>query len=460
VNADTLKRHIQGGIEIPEDELAEALKTWKAASRAVGLSSSVISMITLNLCHLVFTKNEKFSTFAVMLAGDGQPIMIVNTEFLAKIGHEQAVFAIVHEVYHLLMLHLYDDPALSGNQNWVMSQEITINHRVKNHLKKPLITIDNEVVIVDPEKAYRSYRDAIRKDERTPVTYDDFVKTDIGCFAALEDMPRQMKPPKGSGSCVHAGSGGMGQNNGDSQAPVDPKEAGKLMDRVLEAAVIQAKQGNKRAKDELVGWMESSPEASTLWGDLGAEELRGQTSKERKTSLWERLTANSVATRLMEGIRLRYNTKVWWSPRVTTNGKQPRKHGAIFIDVSGSVPQHVVDRIAALVQEHEDLIIHWHAFDAKVAPFEAGESLIGGGGTSFTCIEEHVKRQNEFGDDGDCCEEDLDFVMVVTDGYAPHIMPEDHEKWIWVILQGTDTWPEAAGMDCIEVDFAQDAIAV
>ena len=31
---------------------------------------------------------------------------------------------------------------------------------------------------------------------------------------------------------------------------------------------------------------------------------------------------------------------------------------------------------------------------------------------------------------------------MVTDGYAPHVTPADPDRWIWLITDNGDTWPE------------------
>lgn len=447
------KQRLFEAVEIPEDVLIPASQMMKEARRKLGLGPSVITSIVVGMCHFVFTRQKGLDTFAVKLTGDGNPMLMVNPDFLLKIGADQAVFALSHEAYHLLLVHLYTDPELMKNPNWVTAQEAVINYRIKEHLKLPLIKVDDKVAIVDPDNVYDRYRDGMKKQDMVPVSKKAFYETDMGCFAHLQMLPKPLKP-KGMSGCVHA-SDADGDGDGDSNAPMDPSEVGKFMDKVLAGAIQSAKNGRDGAKDELLGWMDASPEASQMWGDMGAGVLRGETTKTTKTDMWAKWTAEAMASRMRDGNRWRYNRKVPWHPRVSASGKQPKKYGAVFVDASGSMHQAVLEKVASMIGELEDIDVEWHSFDGEVWPFGAGEAFRGGGGTSFQIIEDHVVRGgSKNGQEEPCCEEDLDFVLVLTDGYAPEIVPSEADKWIWLIVPGGTTWPQDRGMSTREIDFA------
>lgn len=453
------KQRLFEAIPIEPEVLDAATTLLRDARRKLSLGPSVISSIVIGLCHFTFTRT--IDTFAVKLAGDGNAMLMVNPDFIIKIGADQSVFALSHEAYHLLLVHLYTDPDLMQNQNWITATEAVINHRIQKHLGLPLIKIAepdpkdpsktvNKVAIVDPDNVYDRYRNAVKKDGGTPVSKDDFYATDLGCFAHLESLPKPVDP-KGSGSCVHASSS---KDGGEDQAPLDPTEVGKFMEKVLSGAIQSAKSGRPGAKEEILSWMDSSPEASKTWGDLGAGTLRGETTRSRKTDMWEKWTSDAIATRMAEGQRWRYNKKLPFDPRVSPKGKEPRKHGAVFVDASGSMHQAVLDRIASLIGDLDNIEVEWHSFDGDVWPFKVGEGFRGGGGTSFHVIDQHLADGGlKHGSEEPCCEDDQDFVLVITDGYAPQLMPADPDKWIWLITPGGDSWPAQAGMSCREVDL-------
>jgi len=439
------KKRLFDAIPIEQEILDDATLALKEARRYLGLGPSVITSIVVGLCHFTFTRT--IDTFAVKLAADGNPMLMINPDFLLKIGPQQAVFALSHEAYHLLLVHLYTDPELMKNQNWVIATEACINYRIKKHLKLPLIQVDGKVVIVDPDKIYDSYRTGMKKIEQEPVSREDFFATDLGCFAQLENLPKPVSSKQGG--CVHVSDSQSGKND----APLDPSEVSKFMDKVLSGAIQSAKNGRQGAKEEILNWMDSSPEASQTWSDLGAGTLRGETTKSRKTDLWEKWTADAIGTRLRDGNRWRYNRKIHWDPRVSANGKQPHKYGAVFIDASGSMHQEVLDRVASMIGDLDDITVQWHSFDGSVWPFKTGEGFKGGGGTSFHVIEDHISNNVlADGTSEHCCDEDLDFVLVLTDGYAQELIPSSPEKWIWLIVPGGTTWPLDSGMSCREID--------
>lgn len=443
------KERLLTAVPIEPEVIEQASLVLKEGRRKLGLGPSVITSLVVGLCHFSWTRT--IDTLAVKLAGDGNPMLMANPDFVLKVGADQLVFGLSHEAYHLLLVHLYTDPELMKNQNWITATEACINHRITRHLKLPLIEVDGKVAIVDPDKVYESYRNQAKKVNMTPVAKDQFFETDLGAFAHLESLPKQIQP-KGNGGCVHASDASGG--DGDPNAPMDPNEVGKFMEKILSGAIQAAKNGRVGAKEEILAWMDASPEASQMWGDLGAGVLRGETTKSRKTDLWERWTAEAMASRMAEGNRWRYNKKLPWDPRVAANGREPKKHGAVFVDASGSMHQAILDRVASLIGELDNIEIEWHSFDGEVWPFTIGEGFRGGGGTSFQIIDNHLAEGGlKQGATDPCCEDDQDFVLVITDGYAPHIAPRDPDRWIWLITPGGDSWPQDSGMSCREIDL-------
>jgi hypothetical protein len=452
------KKRLLEEIHIETEILEQAQEVLIKARRKVGLGPSVITSIVVGLCHFAWTRT--IPTFAVKLTGDGNPMLMVNPDFAIKIGPDQAVFALTHEAYHLLLVHLYVDPALMQNQNWVTATEACINHRITKHLGLPLISVDGKVAIVDPESVYSRWRKAMQTANLPVVSKEQFFETDLGCFAQLEQCPKEIppygrgqQPGEGQGGCVHAGDHGDGDGQGNNPAPLDPTEVGKFMEKVLGQSVQAAKNGRKGAKEEILNWVDASPEASKMWGDVGAGSLRGETTTSRKTDLWEKWTADAMASRMAEGARWRYNKKLPFDPRVSANGREPKKHGSVFVDASGSMQQSFLDSVASLIGELDNIEVEWHSFDGEVWPFNAGEGFRGGGGTSFQIIDDHLQGTGHRHDGEGCCEEDQDFVLVITDGYAPHIQPTDPDKWIWLVTPGGDTWAQDAGMLCREADL-------
>lgn len=421
-------------IPTPE-EIEEAADLFAQAKRGLAIRSSLLVSLITSMTRAVYT--SACDTLAVTLAGDGIPMLMIHPPFAKKLGKAGMIFVLAHEAYHLILMHLHENYAeLRKNPLWIMATEAIVNRWVMKHLKvTDLPVVDGEPSGVDPRKVYESYKAAMKKLNESFLSQDEFFKTDLICLAELERMP---KPPRQKVTCLHGqpGQGGDGED-GSQPSPgtphLDAEEVGKLVEQALTAAIHDAKtNGNKDAAAELLELMDANPQAEKLWGDLGVGSLRGETTRTRKTDMWERHLWNAMASRLEEGMRMQCNRKTAaFDLRVTPTGREPQRSGVIAIDASGSMPQMLLDKLASMVQDHDNLEVDWISFDASVWPFSPGQQMMGGGGTSFQVIDDYVTSKDE----------DPDFVLVVTDGYAPHITPTDPDLWIWLITPDGDDWP-------------------
>lgn len=453
-----------------DPDVLEAAKQIVAETinRKLPLASSVITSVLLSVVRRVYT--TAIPTMAVTLAADGFPILLVNPDFAVQLEEDGVMFVLVHEAYHLILLHLLADPHLREHPNWEIATEACINYRAMRLLGRGLPTITTttrtgkpkvEETGVNPRKVFDDYRKALKAAGEEPLDrIEDFYRTDLGCFAELERMPR---PPRQKVTvCLHGGAADAdGSEQGETGAAagtavhLDPVEVGKLAGKVLDIALHEAvANGNKTAKEELLQLMEAtddSEKASKIWGDLGAGKLRGETTATRKTDAWERWTQDAIATRLRDGMRLRYNKKIPWDPRVTPRGREPMKYGVIGIDSSGSMPQTLLDKLAALVGTSENLEVTWVCWDGDVWPFKPGEALRGGGGTNCQRFDDWIAEQVDNG----TLEQAPDFVLCVTDGYFTKFTPRDPEAWIWLITPDGDPWPQSwqPPMTCRQIDI-------
>lgn len=433
----------------PAEAVTESSRiVTEVINRKAPLSSSVLTSILGGICRRVCT--TAIDTMAVTLAGDGIPMLLFNPHFTIKLGEDGALKVLFHEVYHLLGRHLYADPELHRNPNWTLATEACINYRMTQILNCQLPTVDGEETGINPDKIFKSYKDNLKKQGIEPVAkMDDLYRTDLGCFAELE---RMTKPPrqKGGNACLHGtpgdpGTGAPGQP-GDSPVHLDQDEVDKMVGKAIDAALHDATaNGNKAAKEELIKLMDASADserASKIWGDHGAGALRGQVTGSRKTDLWHKWTEDAIATRMEDSNRWIYARKIWWDPQVRARGRRPRKQGVVAVDTSGSMSDKVLNAVSDIISDTPGLDVEWIAFDGKVWPFKIGERFSGGGGTNFGVVSEYVNDMDE----------EPDFVLMVTDGYAAHITPQYPERWIWLITEGGDPWPESMGMSTRVVD--------
>ena len=104
----------------------------------------------------------------------------------------------------------------------------------------------------------------------------------------------------------------------------------------------------------------------------------------------------------------------------------------LFQDTSGSCV-HLTERFfsAAKTIPKKQFSVTPHCFDTEVYPtsLETGE-IFGGGGTSFSCIEEYIQKRIK--------EDKVPYpaaVFIVTDGAGDEVQPEYPDRWHWFLSE-------------------------
>lgn len=444
VDPRRIRQQLRDHNPAPPEVVDEAIDIVSDAKRAIAGKYSPIASRLSSIARTEFTTKDN-PTAAVALMGDGIPWLLINPQFAVQVGVKGMVFVLIHEAYHLVFSHLFRN-LYEGNPNWTTAQETVVNRHVMTLTGMDALTWEDEngntASVVDPEKIYTQYRDKAREAGISRVGKTEFLLTDMSCMRELCRLPKPVsqrnsycphKDGKPSSDTDPGSGAGSSSPSDPTPSGIDPEEAGKVVEKVFHDLVAEAKAGNKEAAREILDLADTNPELEHMWGDLGVDALRGETTRTRTTDQWEKWTADAVATRLADGNRLRYQKKIWWDPRITPHGKVEQKQGVVAIDTSGSMPADLVNKVADLVQDHEEMEVTWLAFDAAVHPFAPGEELRGGGGTRFDIIDNYIDEE---------LDEDPDFVLVVTDGYAESFMPREPESWIWLITPHGSMWPE------------------
>lgn len=434
----------------PRGIIQQAL--WELASKSAVIEHEIMAVAA----HL-FT--EEFPTMAVGIGGDSLVRLYANPKFTTgdtdvRDNVARARFVLAHEAYHILYAHLYQDPELRSDRLMTLAHECVINDRVMRHLVTEMPTLEGKPTGVDPKKLYAQYRKAKRAKGEEPVDYKQFVSSDLACRSYLSEIPKPSQPRQDF--CQHGGDDDplAGNGDGSGQSPViDPEAAATIVEQSLGALMTRALNGDKAAADALLELGEQVGEDHPLWGTLGLGALRGETQVTAQVRFWEYFLTQALTSVLTPGVRMVYPRRlagleplyeeVGSQLPMMPLGNERKTQVAIFIDTSGSMGHDIVQRVAKLVGDIPNAEAHWFAFDAEVWPFEPGEPLRGGGGTSFQIIADHVDASDEM--EPDC-------VIVLTDGYAPAIQPPRPDEWIWLITQGGDTWPMDHGMECVVVD--------
>ncbi|MEV0645231.1 hypothetical protein AB0I28_08195 [Phytomonospora sp. NPDC050363] len=425
-------------------ERARALK--ESALLDLGIGESVVASWLYAKCHHQIPTTA-IATAAVVAGGDGVCTLLYNPDFFCRLDVAGVKFVLFHEARHLVHRHLHVDAELRADPVFTLAAEVSINHVAMRRLGRsalPAETIDDEGTTrptgVDPAEIHAAYHADLVEQGLAPLSYEDFVDTDLTVYAELKRMAH---PPVPTILCIHADDHGRG-------VPLDGETVGRVGRAVLEETMRQARRGNGTAKGELLDMARRGGEEGELgkmWGDLGIAALRGQTPRTRRVEWWKRWLIDVLASKLREGERLVYPKKLGavllalgHEPMLSRRGRERTKVVLVAFDTSGSMSDDVVEWLTTLVGSTDGVETHWLSFDGIVMPFKPGERVLGGGGTNFQNVVDYAEGRLEV--DGRRFEEKADAVIMVTDGYAPVVSPAEPGKWIWLITDGGDDWPQ------------------
>ncbi|NRQ32592.1 hypothetical protein HII36_12185 [Nonomuraea sp. NN258] len=422
-----------------EETVARARRLKDQALLDLGMTHSTIASWIYSKCsHQIPT--TAVDTAAVLASGDGTCLLLYNPDFFVALGLEGVRFVLFHEARHLVQRHLFADPDLRDDPVFTLACEVTINHVAMVRLGQAgLPEIDGEPVGVDPREIYRAYLADLTAQGLDPLGYDRFLATDMNVYRELRRMRNPPVPPP---LCVHLLLEGAG---------LDQETVDRIGSDVLRSVLISARRGGALAHGELLDLLDRTRDAgervARLWGDLGADRLRGHTVATRRVDWWQQWLVDVLASKLRPGERLVYPKKrgallaaLGHDPILARRGPERVKRLVIALDTSGSMPDRVVRWLTELVGRIDGVEAHWLSFDGAIMPFRPGERVHGGGGTNFALVRDYVEGRHPVA--GERFDEHPDAVIVLTDGHAPPIVPAEPDKWIWLITPDGDDWPE------------------
>ncbi|MFG2471686.1 hypothetical protein ACGFXB_40455 [Streptomyces canus] len=429
----------------------EARRLKEAALLDFGLTeSAVASWLYVKCRHQIPT--TAVDTAAVVASGDGSCLLLYNPDFFVGLGLDGVKFVLFHEARHLVQRHLFDDPELRADPVFELACEVSVNHVALVRLgRRELPLLDGRPTGVDPRGIHHAYVLDLTEHGLEPVPYETFTETDMRVYGELKRMRTPPVPERWL--CVHLREGGV---------PADQETVDAVASSALLNSLLAARRGHAGAERELLDLMgrteDGNTRASRIWGSLGAGVLRGETTRTRTVHWWQRWLADVLGSRLRDGERLVYPKKrgallaaLGQNPMLSRRGPVREKVLVVAYDTSGSMPDHVIEWLTRLVGRIDGVEAHWLSFDAEVMPFRPGERVYGGGGTSFQAVADYVEGRTEV--DGRRFDVNPDAVVMLTDGHAPSITPAEPDKWIWLITEGGNDWPEthAPAMDCHRV---------
>ncbi|MEU6584406.1 hypothetical protein [Nocardia sp. NPDC046763] len=445
--------------EEPGDpEVVEQARQRKdAALLELGFGQSVVASWLYAKCHH-HIPTVAIPTAAVMATGDGSRALLYNPYFFLELDVDGVKFVLFHEARHLMHRHLHIEEDLRTDPVFTVAAEVAINHVALRRLARsalPTIPVrsgdggdgsgSREPVGVDPDLVYQAYQEDLRRQGLSPLPYEKFSYTDLTVYSELRRM-RTLTGPS-PGYCVHLHGGDPGSDH----IPMDDETVEQLGGEVLREVMQAALRGNRSARDELLDLADRADggreRLNRLWGSLGLDQLRGVTPKTRRVEWWQRWLTDVLASKLEEGERLVYPKKhgaimlaLGHDPLLTRRGPQRMKTVLIAIDTSGSMPDSVIEWLTTLVGQSDGVDSHWLSFDGVAMPFVPGERVWGGGGTDFQNVVDYA--EGRLAVNRKRLEVEPDAIIIVTDGHAPQVTPAEPSRWIWLITDGGDDWPE------------------
>lgn len=457
----------------PQDVIDEARAIKERVLMAFGGQESMVASTLYTKCHHHIATTA-IDTMAVTLLADGSAVFMYNPFFTVSLGDQGAKFVMFHESRHIVYRHLFVEPHLRRDPLFTLANEIGINHDTMVRLNrtslphvavndadgKPTFDAKGQPITtptgIDPKEQYAKYAKDLKANGHSPVTFEDFVRTDFGCFTELKRMSKPPAPPMTI--CVHGGDGEEGEEEGEGGAgtvSMDSDTAEAITKDALRMVMTAAAAGGELARAEALELADrtegTSERTSKLWGDLGIGRLRGQTLATRKVDWWKQWINDHLASRLQEGEKLCYNKKrgaldllLGNDPILGHRGQEEERLAVVAVDTSGSMPDHVLEYLSKLVGHTDGVEFRWVAFDGTVEPFQPGEAVVGGGGTSFSAVMDYVEGRTAV--NGHKIDIHPDVVLMLTDGMAPPIQPEEPSKWVWLITErGDDDWIREQG---------------
>ena len=417
---------------------AEAERLKEAALLDFGLTeSSVASWLFTKCRHQIAT--TAVDTAAVVASGDGTCLLLFNPDFFVAIGLDGVKFVLFHEARHLVHRHLFAERELREDPVFTTATEVSINHVAMVRLDRTALPHRHgEPTGIDPREIHARYVEDLTGQGLQSLGYNAFVATDLTVYSELK---RMRNPPMPAPRCIHLVLG----------VPADQETVDAAVSSALLNSLLAARRGHAGAEAELLDLMNrtenASERTSRIWGSLGGGMLRGTTARTGRVDWWQRWLVDVLGSKLRAGERLVYPKKrgavlaaLGHDPSLSRRGPERDRVVVIAYDTSGSMPHGVVEWMTELVGSIDGVEAHWLAFDGVVMPFKPGEAVHGGGGTSFQAVVDHVEGRSTV--DGELFEERFDAVIMLTDGLAPYVTPAEPDKWIWLITEGGDDWPD------------------
>jgi predicted metal-dependent peptidase len=309
-------------------------------------------------------------TWCSTAATDGRKLYY-NSSFIMSLSHEEIIFLVAHETLHLVYDHL-DRKEFRNFKLWNIASDYAINADLIHHNIGKFITFGLY------DKAYH--------EKPSEEIYDKLV-SNISQIDIDSLTDRLLDDHLENGDEEHEGADENGSKPGP--AKLSSEERAKIRQEIKEAIIAAA----------------AMAEPGTL--PKGVERLINQLTS--PVMPWRDLLQTSITSMIKSDYSWMRPSRRSWHMDAVMPGMKPNEEIDIFvmIDMSGSISNEqgmqFLSEVIGMMQAFDRYKIRVACFDTQVYNTQEFNSdnmdtvedykLMGGGGTDFTCIFDHLKEE-------------------------------------------------------------------
>lgn len=369
------------------------------------------------------------STAAVRFDDEGKCIEFVfNPAFWQGLTLEEKKFVICHESLHVIFNHGIRMADTKQRRVANVAMDIVVNHTLidKFGFKRDDLSMHEKLCWLDTVFDEEAIKEVpIRENQAFEYYYLKLIEND--------------------GAAMKKGGVSESLDDHDGLEDIDPSEWDEIVDKLNESLSNEEKvairdvleKHTEKDGDDKQGGRQAGTGSLGQWSFVNP----GQVSKKKKwetvikrwskrymkrdedtVEQWAR-TARRLSFITGQGLFLpsEVDNDSWSQDRITV---------WFFQDVSGSCIG-LKDRFfrAAKSLPKERFDVKMHTFDTRVFEIDINANRVrGGGGTSFTCMEQYIQRYIKANG-----EDYPKAVFVITDGFGNRVRPEKPENWYWFL---------------------------
>lgn len=398
--------------------------------------------------HAVFYKvwqmgrpvfDESIDTACVQFDQEGKFILFrFNPKFWSSLDLYNKLFVICHEALHIVLNHgIRAKEADCNRQATNVAMDIVVNHTLTKNFgfSRDKITGSEDYCWVD----------TVFKDRNPMPSNNEMFEFYYNLFEKVY------------------GHGGMGDGEGGGPKTVDDHESlgsqsvnwDKVIDQLNEGLSDEEKEGLKstiskhfQKKKPQDGQSKESDKNTPAGSGSGGIWVFADSKKAKKLKKWETIIKRWALKFFKDENKefeqwARINRRMTMLPRnmiipseMEIDDRTYDEHKInvwFFLDTSGSC-WNLKDRFFAAAESLPEtrFNVRLFCFDTNVQETNLKERKIyGGGGTSFSIIEQYIQRTMQ--------NEDIKYpnsVWILTDGYGNQVKPLHPEKWHWFLTEG------------------------